>query len=114
MPQTPPSPPSATAGQQPTATRLRHQLLEFLKFRVLASQEAFFAEWRLETGPAPTALPASPVDPVATEIGWDLAGFRAWLLPLWPAAAALSERDLRLCLEQAMALYLDPPPAVRR
>ena len=86
--------------------RGRARLLEFLKFRVLASQESFFDAWRAEpplagdsVAPAPTTgLP--PLDPIA---------FRQWLEPLWPEAMALSDSDLRHCLEQAHRLYVDPP-----
>jgi hypothetical protein len=52
----------------PAATpRLQAQLLEFLKFRVLASQEGFLAAWTRDG-----------------EL--DAGAFRRWLTPLWPSA----------------------------
>jgi hypothetical protein len=100
-------------GEQRTSDlrlRGRARLLEFLKFRVLASQEAFFATWIQEEDPQtqdnrgdhPPELP--PLDLVA---------FRRWLQPLWPEAAALADGDLRHCLEQAHRLYIDPGPQRR-
>jgi hypothetical protein len=78
----------------PATARLRAQLLEFLKFRVLASQEGFFEAWirdgELDTG-----------------------AFRGWLTPLWPAAADLDAAALLQTLEQARLLYVDTPPARR-
>ncbi|MFM2080893.1 MAG: hypothetical protein RLZZ124_97 [Cyanobacteriota bacterium] len=65
--------------------RLRARLLEFLKFRVLAAQEEFFA---------------APPDPVA---------LRCWLAPLWPEACDLSDGDLLATLEQARFLYTETP-----
>lgn len=87
--------------------RGRARLLEFLKFRVLASQEAFFDAWRLEsrTGAEAAQPPESAGLPPL-----DLQAFRLWLQPLWPEAAGLSESDLRQGLEQAHRLYVDPPP----
>jgi len=66
--------------------RLRARLLEFLKFRVLAAQEAFFA----------ITLPQ----------------LRSWLALQWPEACDLSDGDLERTLEQARALYTEwtPPP----
>lgn len=61
--------------------RLRARLLEFLKFRVLAAQEAFFVDGLLD--------------------------FRPWLQDHWPEACDLSDRDLELTLEQARALYTE-------
>lgn len=63
--------------------RLRARLLEFLKFRVLAAQEAFFWD--------------------------DAAGFRRWLEAHWPEACDLSDQDLALTLAQARALYTELP-----
>ncbi len=65
--------------------RLRAQLLEFLKFRVLAAQEAFF------TGGA----------------AGDAAALRPWLQQHWPQACDLSDADLQLTLEQARFLYTE-------
>ena len=65
--------------------RLRAQLLEFLKFRVLAAQEAFFT-----SGPA-----------------GDAAALRPWLQQHWPQACDLSDADLQLTLEQARFLYTE-------
>ena len=71
------------------AARLRARLLEFLKFRVLAAQGAFFAD--LEGSPGENAI----------------APFRRWLAAHWPEALALSDTDLGHTLEQARHLYLD-------
>ena len=67
--------------------RLRSRLLEFLKFRVLAAQEAFFWD--------------------------DAAGFRRWLQAHWPEACDLSDHDLALTLDQARALYTELPKPPR-
>jgi hypothetical protein len=67
--------------------RLRARLLEFLKFRVLAAQEAFFWD--------------------------DAAGFRLWLQAHWPEACDLSDQDLALTLDQARALYTELPTPPR-
>jgi hypothetical protein len=69
--------------------RLRARLLEFLKFRVLAAQEAFFTGFRQPQ--------AAAIDPALV---------RAWLAPLWPEALDLNDADLLLTLEQARSLYL--------
>lgn len=84
------------------ATRLRARLLEFLKFRVLAAQEGFFA------GLGAGAAHGGQVDDDGQ--GSDAAAmepFRRWLAPLWPEALALSDADLRRTLEQARQLYVD-------
>lgn len=86
--------------------RSRARLLEFLKFRVLASQEAFFEAWRLEPDCSGAAVLAN-ANPALPPL--DLSAFRQWLQPLWPEATALSDGDLRVCLEQAHGLYVDPP-----
>jgi hypothetical protein len=64
--------------------RLRARLLEFLKFRVLAAQDAFFE------GSDPPAL-------------------RAWLCQHWPEAGDLSDGELAATLEQARLLYTEDP-----
>lgn len=87
--------------------RSRARLLEFLKFRVLAAQEAFFDAWR--SGPAASAAPTPPIQSSAQSC-LDLQAFRQWLEPLWPEAAGLSDSDLGDCLEQAQRLYVDPSP----
>lgn len=86
--------------------RSRARLLEFLKFRVLASQEAFFEAWRPASS---TCLETSSASTGGAVASLDLIGFRHWLHPLWPEAAVLSDADLRHCLEQAHNLYVDPP-----
>ncbi|MFM7651566.1 MAG: hypothetical protein ACKO5M_01370 [Vulcanococcus sp.] len=67
--------------------RLRARLLEFLKFRVLAAQQQFFAELTA-AGPPEQAL-------------------RVWLSGVWPEACDLSDGDLRLTLDQARQLYTE-------
>jgi len=69
--------------------RLRAQLLEFLKFRVLAAQQQFFADLAAD-GPPEQAL-------------------RHWLGGVWPEGCDLSDSDLRLTLEQARQLYTEEP-----
>ena len=68
--------------------RLRARLLEFLKFRVLASQEAFFEPWQQGDGA-------------------DAERFRGWLVGLWPEALQLSDADLLAVLKQARTLYVN-------
>lgn len=86
--------------------RGRARLLEFLKFRVLASQEDFFDAWRLD----PSRSADEAVNSRAMDLPpLDLEAFRHWLQPLWPEASGLSDADLRHCLEQAHRLYVDPP-----
>ena len=68
--------------------RLRARLLEFLKFRVLASQEAFFELWQQGDG-------------------HDAERFRQWLAGLWPEAIDLADADLLAVLDQARTLYVN-------
>ena len=68
--------------------RLRARLLEFLKFRVLASQEAFFEPWQRRDGS-------------------DAERFRQWLGGLWPEALRLNDHDLLAVLDQARTLYVN-------
>ena len=70
------------------ASRLRARLLEFLKFRVLASQEAFFEPWQQGDGR-------------------DAKRFRQWLSGLWPEAVVLADADLLAVLDQARTLYVN-------
>lgn len=92
--------------------RLRAQLLEFLKFRVLASQEAFFAAWRSAgDGRSLEGAAGSRLEP-GLQDGFDLIAFRAWLEPLWPQARSLEDDDLLYGLEQAHHLYVDPIPSM--
>lgn len=85
--------------------RSRARLLEFLKFRVLAAQEAFFDAWRVDPATLETSTP--PIH-ASAQASLDLQAFRQWLQPLWPEAAGLSDGDLEECLEQAERLYVDP------
>lgn len=71
--------------------RLRARLLEFLKFRVLAAQESFFAP--PEPGPSPQQA--------------ELRRFRHWLAEAWPEALDLSDADLQRCLDDARRLYVN-------
>jgi hypothetical protein len=68
--------------------RLRSQLLEFLKFRVLAAQHSFF-------------------DPFETSGKLVAAPFRQWLATSWPDALALDDQDLLEVLQQARMLYVN-------
>lgn len=81
--------------------RLRARLLEFLKFRVLAAQEGFFA------GLGAGADGGQPGDDGQIGDAAAMEPFRRWLAPLWPEALALSDADLRRTLEQARQLYVD-------
>ncbi|KEF41883.1 MAG: hypothetical protein ER33_09055 [Cyanobium sp. CACIAM 14] len=74
----------------PQTMRLRARLLEFLKFRVLAAQEAFFSDLQTDDGSAP-----------------DPARFRRWLAPLWPEALVLGDEELLATLETARRLYVN-------
>lgn len=73
----------------PEAAVLRHKLLEFLKFRVLAAQQQFFADLEAEAEP--------------------LGGLRCWLAQQWPMACRLSDADLQRTLDQARLLYTEEP-----
>ena len=68
--------------------RLRARLLEFLKFRVLASQETFFEPWQQADG-------------------HDAERFRQWLSGVWPEAIVLADADLLAVLDQARTLYVN-------
>lgn len=68
--------------------RLRSQLLEFLKFRVLAAQDSFFVHFE-DQG----QLVAAPL--------------RAWLASVCPGALALNDQDLLEVLQQARMLYVN-------
>lgn len=67
---------------------LQARLLETLKFRVLASQEAFFSGFEPDTADGSRA-------------------FRAWLSPVLPEALALNDAELQTVLARAKALYCD-------
>ena len=71
---------SGMEADEANRLRLRHQLLEFLKFRVLAAEDQFFSD-------------ASPEQR------------RAWLKSLFPRALSLSDQDLEQVWAQAYALY---------
>lgn len=68
--------------------RLQAQLLEALKFRVLASQEAFFGGFEHQGRLQEAAL-------------------RHWLQGVLPQALALSDAELALVLERARGLYCE-------
>jgi hypothetical protein len=68
--------------------RLRGQLLEFLKFRVLAAQSEFFADWR--------PSPGQPIEPRLV---------RHWLRGFLPEALALGDADLLATCAKAWDLY---------
>ncbi|MEB3234007.1 MAG: hypothetical protein VKM98_01140 [Cyanobacteriota bacterium] len=67
---------------------LQARLLEALKFRVLASQEAFFAEW-------------------GGAAGLDTARWRRWIGTVLPQACDLEDGELLQVLERARFLYCD-------
>lgn len=103
VPTTSPSEPQRQPNQ---AARLRARLLEFLKFRVLAAQEHFFADLERDSD-----LPldgGGSAGPNAREAGLDLTRFRRWLREAgWSEALALDDGDLAQVLEQARALYTE-------
>jgi len=103
VPTTSPSEPQRQPNQ---AARLRARLLEFLKFRVLAAQERFFADLERDSD-----LPldgAGSAGANAGEAGLDLTRFRRWLREAgWSEALALEDGDLAQVLEQARALYTE-------
>lgn len=85
-----PAPPAD--APDPAVARRRARLLEFLKFRVLAAQESFFADLREDGG--------ERIDPER---------FRRWLGPVWPEALALDDEALLATLGTARDLYVDGP-----
>lgn len=103
VPTTSPSEPQRQPNQ---AARLRARLLEFLKFRVLAAQEHFFADLERDSD-----LPldcGGCAGPNPGEAGLDLTRFRRWLREAgWSEALALEDGDLAQVLEQARALYTE-------
>jgi len=98
------------------AARLRARLLEFLKFRVLAAQEEFFAAFQAAQPQAPTPQASPPghsvvahgtVTRLEPSAALDASQFRAWLHTLWPEALDLDDADLLATLEQARHLYVN-------
>jgi len=92
--------------------RLRARLLEFLKFRVLAAQEEFFAAFLVpQPGDAPWPDPRPFLAPALAALGptaaLDPNRFRTWLQAVWPEALDLDDADLLATLEQARHLYLN-------
>jgi hypothetical protein len=81
--------------------RLRARLLEFLKFRVLAAQEAFFVAFEPSEPPRANGH-HDPAIPSA-----DPERLRAWLATLWPEALDLDDTDLLATLDQARRLYVN-------
>lgn len=81
--------------------RLRARLLEFLKFRVLAAQEAFFVAFE----PAAPPRANGHHDPAIPSA--DPERLRAWLATLWPEALDLDDTDLLATLDQARRLYVN-------
>jgi hypothetical protein len=77
--------------------RLQARLLEALKFRVLASQQAFFTDFGFAA--APEAIKDWP----------QAAAFRQWLASVLPEALALDDDELLAVLQRAWALYCDRP-----
>jgi hypothetical protein len=71
--------------------RLQAQLLEACKFRVLASQEAFFADFERGGQLVPASL-------------------RHWLQGVLPQALALSDAELAVVLARARDLYCESGP----
>jgi len=68
--------------------RLRGQLLEFLKFRVLAAQSEFFADWR--------SCPGGAIEPRL---------LRHWLRGYLPEVLVLGDADLLAAFAKAWDLY---------
>ena len=100
--------------------RLRARLLEFLKFRVLAAQEEFFAAFMAPPQSVGSGQAAAGLEPNSTAgLASNTAGvfsppaaaqaerFRAWLHTLWPEALDLDDADLLATLDQARRLYVN-------
>ena len=100
--------------------RLRARLLEFLKFRVLAAQEEFFAAFMappqsfgsgqaaagLETN-STAGLASNTASVFSTPAAPEAERFRDWLHAVWPEALDLDDADLLATLEQARRLYVN-------
>ena len=100
--------------------RLRARLLEFLKFRVLAAQEEFFAAFMappqsfgsgqaaagLETN-STAGLASNTVAVFSSPAAPEAERFRDWLHAVWPEALDLDDADLLATLEQARRLYVN-------
>jgi len=84
----------------PASEARRAQLVEFLKFRILAAQDRFWRDWQRD----PAANPG-PTNPTVSWEQLDLERFRRWLTPLWPAASGLDAVDLYQALTTAWSLY---------
>ena len=100
--------------------RLRARLLEFLKFRVLAAQEEFFAAFMAPPQSVGSGKAAAGLEPNCTAgLASNTAAvfsppeapeaerFRAWLHTLWPEALDLDDADLLATLDQARRLYVN-------
>ena len=103
VPTTSPSEPQ----RQPNQTaRLRARLLEFLKFRVLAAQERFFADLQRDCELPLDSAGRGGANARKAEL--DMTRFRRWLREVgWSEALALEDADLAQVLEQARALYTE-------
>lgn len=77
--------------------RLQARLLEALKFRVLASQQAFFTDFGFAA--ASEGIKDWP----------EAAAFRLWLASVLPEALALDDGELWSVLQRAWGLYCDRP-----
>ena len=77
--------------------RLQARLLEALKFRVLASQQAFFTGFGFVA------------EPEGNRCWPQAAAFRRWLVSVLPEALALHDDELLAVLQRAWALYCDRP-----
>ena len=77
--------------------RLQAQLLEALKFRVLASQQDFFLGFGIAAEPG-TGLHRQQIERV-----------QRWLASVLPAALDLSADELTAVLQRAWTLYCDQP-----
>ena len=79
--------------------RLQARLLEALKFRVLASQQAFFTGFGFDPDPP------GPKD--WAQVQAQTQAFRLWLASVLPQALALDDSEVLSVLQRAWALYCD-------
>jgi hypothetical protein len=75
--------------------RLQAQLLEALKFRVLASQQDFFLGFGI------------PAEPGVSLDQQQIERLQHWLASVLPAALDLSDNELTTVLQRAWTLYCD-------
>lgn len=87
--------------------RLKARLLEFLKFRVLAAQESFFAAFESPQAQSPQAQ-SPETHSAQAQSAQAVAALRAWLAAVgWREALDLNDADLLAVLATARRLYVN-------